>query len=56
MLTKNDIDILDTYFKNLQTIPDELEIIAQKIDKLNIINNANDDLIELMQGESSDNE
>lgn len=56
MLTKNDINILDIYFKSLQTIPDDLDIVAQKIDKLNIINNANDDLIELMQSETGDNE
>ena len=55
MLSANDIDILDTYFKSLQTIPDDLDIIAQKIDKLNIINHANNDLIELMQGETGDN-
>lgn len=55
MLTNVDIDILDTYFKSLQVIPDELDIIVQKIDKLNIINNANEDLIRLMQnGESED--
>lgn len=56
MLTKNDIDVLDTYFKSLQTIPDELDIIVQKIDKLNIINNVNDELIELIQSETSDSE
>lgn len=56
MFLNNDIDILDTYFKSLQTIPDDIEIIAQKIDKLNIINHANSDLIELMQSETDDNE
>lgn len=54
MLTNNDIDILDTYFKILQIIPDDLEIIAQKIDKLNIINHANNDLLELMQNETGE--
>lgn len=54
MLTNSDINILDTYFKSLQTIPDDLDIIVQKIDKLNIINNANDDLIELMQSETGE--
>lgn len=54
MLSKNDVDVLDTYFKSLQTIPEELEIIADKIDKLNIINHANDELILLMQGETGD--
>lgn len=56
MLSTNDIDILDTYFKSLQTIPDDLVIIAQKIDKLNIINHANNNLIELMQSETGDND
>lgn len=54
MLSKEDIDVLDTYFKSLETIPVDLDVIAQKIDKLNIINHANDDLILLMQGETGD--
>lgn len=54
MLSKEDIDVLDTYFKSLETIPLDLDVIAQKIDKINTINKANDDLILLMQCETGD--
>ena len=32
MITKEDINALDIYFKSLQTVPTGLEIIVQKID------------------------
>lgn len=49
MLNKDDINALDVYFKSLTTIPEELTKVAQKIDKANIINKAQDDLLELMK-------
>ena len=49
MLNKDDINALDVYFKSLGTIPEELVKVAQKIDKANIINKAQDDLLELMK-------
>lgn len=48
MISKEDIKALDTYFKSLTTIPSGLEIVVQKIDKANIINTAQDELIALM--------
>lgn len=49
MITKEDINALDIYFKSLQTVPTGLEIIVQKIDKANIINKADAELLELMK-------
>lgn len=51
MLTKEEVNKLDLYFKSLQTIPTGLEKIVQKIDKLNIINKTNDELLILMKDE-----
>lgn len=49
MISKEDINALDVYFKSLQTIPESLTVVVQKIDKANIINKAQDDLLELMK-------
>ena len=49
MITKEDITILDTYFKSLTTIPEELTKIASKVDLMNEIQTANDSLMELMK-------
>lgn len=49
MITKEDISVLDTYFKNLATIPEELTTLANKIDLMKTIQDANDDLMELMK-------
>lgn len=49
MISKEDINALDIYFKSLQTIPESLTVVVQKIDKANIINKAQDDLLELMK-------
>jgi len=49
MISKEDINALDLYFKSLQTIPESLTVVVQKIDKANIINKAQDDLLELMK-------
>lgn len=48
MITKEDINALDIYFKSLPTVPTGLEIIVQKIDKANIINKADAELLALM--------
>lgn len=49
MISKEDINALDLYFKSLQTIPESLTVVVQKIDKANIINKAQDELLELMK-------
>ena len=49
MITKEDINKLDLYFKSLEEVPTDLEIIVQKIDKANIINKADAELLELMK-------
>lgn len=49
MITKDDINKLDLYFKSLEEVPTGLEIIVQKIDKANIINKADAELLELMK-------
>ena len=49
MITKDDINKLDLYFKSLETVPTGLETIVQKIDKANIINKADAELLELMK-------
>lgn len=49
MISKEDINALDLYFKSLETIPETLTVVVQKINKANIINKAQDDLLELMK-------
>lgn len=49
MINKNDYEVLDTYFKSLTTIPEELTVIVSKIDKINIMNKTQDELLELMK-------
>lgn len=49
MISKEDINALDLYFKSLETIPETLTVVVQKIDKANIINKAQDELLELMK-------
>lgn len=48
MITKEDYDALDTYFKSLETIPKTLTKVVSKIDKINIMNKTNDELLALM--------
>ena len=48
MITKEDYDALDTYFKSLQNIPETLTKVVSKIDKINIMNKTNDELLALM--------
>ena len=49
MITKDDLNKLDIYFKSLTTIPEALTNIVAKIDKANIINKADAELQVLMQ-------
>ena len=49
MITKEDINLLDTYFKSLSTIPTELTTLANKVDLMAQIQKANDDLMDLMK-------
>ena len=49
MITKEDIDLLNTYFKSLTTVPEELTKIASKVDLMDQIQKANDDLMDLMK-------
>lgn len=49
MITKEDIALLDTYFKGLTAIPEELTKLASKVDLMNEIQEANDSLMELMK-------
>lgn len=49
MITKEDIEILNTYFKSLTSIPEELTKIANKVDLMSQIQKANDDLMDLMK-------
>lgn len=49
MITKEDINVLDTYFKSLTTIPEELELLSEKVDLMNKIQKANDELMTLMK-------
>ena len=48
MITKEDYDALDTYFKSLASIPETLTKVVSKIDKINIMNKTNDELLALM--------
>lgn len=48
MITKEDYDALDTYFKSLESVPEELTKVVSKIDKINIMNKTNDELLALM--------
>lgn len=49
MISKEDINALDLYFKSLDVIPETLTVVVQKIDKANIINKAQDELLTLMK-------
>lgn len=49
MITKEDISVLYTYFESLESIPEELTTIVNKINLMKTIQEANDDLMELMK-------
>lgn len=49
MITKEDVKVLNEYFNSLETIPEELTKIAQKVELMDEIQTANDSLMELMK-------
>ena len=54
MITKEDYDLLDTYFKSLASVPETLTKVVSKIDKINIMNKTQDELIALMENTQGD--
>ena len=48
MITKEDYALLDTYFKSLTNVPETITTVVSKIDKINILNKTQDELIALM--------
>lgn len=51
MITKEDVTLLCTYFNGLTTIPEDLTTLVQKLNLMKTIQEANDDLMEMMKGE-----
>lgn len=51
MITKEDVTLLCTYFNGLTTISEELTTLVQKLNLMKTIQEANDDLMEMMKGE-----
>ena len=51
MIKKEDITLLCDYFNSLTTIPSNLTTLVEKLNLMKTIQDANDDLLELMQGE-----
>lgn len=49
MINKEDIELLNNHFMNLEMIPEELKDLAKKINLLNEIQKANDELMKLMK-------
>lgn len=51
MITKEDVTLLCTYFNGLTTIPEDLTTLVQKLNLMKTIQDANDDLMDLMKEE-----
>ena len=51
MITKEDVNLLCTYFNALTTIPDDLTTLVEKLNLMKTIQDANDDLMDLMKEE-----
>ena len=49
MITKEDVTLLCTYFNGLTTIPEDLTTLVQKLNLMKTIQDANDDLMEIMK-------
>lgn len=49
MITKEDIEILDKYFKTLTTIPEDLQKLSEKVELMNEIQIASDKLSNLVK-------
>ena len=51
MITKEDVTLLCSYFNGLTTIPEDLTTLVQKLNLMKTIQDANDDLMDIMKGE-----
>ena len=51
MITKEDVTLLCSYFNGLTSIPEDLTTLVQKLNLMKTIQEANDDLMEMMKGE-----
>ena len=51
MITKEDVNLLCAYFNALTTIPEGLTELVQKLNLMKTIQDANDDLMDLMKEE-----
>ena len=49
MITKEDVSLLCTYFNALTSVPEELTTLVEKLNLMKTIQEANDDLMELMK-------
>ena len=48
MITKEDVTLLCTYFNGLTSVPEELTALVTKLNLMKTIQDANDDLMEMM--------
>ena len=49
MITKEDVTLLCNYFNELTSVPEELTALVEKLNLMKTIQEANDDLMELMK-------
>ena len=49
MITKEDVTLLCGYFNELTEIPEELTTLVQKLNLMKTIQDANDDLMDIMK-------
>ncbi|MBR2705046.1 MAG: hypothetical protein IKE91_06230 [Clostridia bacterium] len=49
MITKEDVALLCDYFNELTSVPEELTTLVEKLNLMKTIQEANDDLMELMK-------
>ena len=49
MITKEDVTLLCTYFNGLTSVPEELTTLVTKLNLMKTIQEANDDLMEIMK-------
>lgn len=48
MITKEDVELLCNYFNGLTSVPETLTTLVQKLNLMKTIQDANDDLMEMM--------
>lgn len=51
MITKEDVNLLCTYFNGLTSVPETLTTLVTKLNLMKTIQDANDDLMDLMKEE-----